>query len=66
MTGVLRRALLVVALPLVLLSAWWVLSSSSESVYAPPLADIVAQLKTVWVDGGRFTADVLPSLARRP
>jgi ABC-type nitrate/sulfonate/bicarbonate transport system permease component len=60
----LRRTLLVVALPAVLLTAWWVLSASSTNIYAPPLSQIVEQFRLVWLEGGRFTADVLPSLGR--
>lgn len=60
----LRRTAQVLALPLVLLAAWYVLSAGSTNIYSPPLADILRQFKTVWVDGDRFTADVLPSLGR--
>lgn len=64
MTDVLRRTLLVVALPLALFAGWWVLSADSTNIYAPPLADIVEQLRAVWVEGDRFTSDVVPSLGR--
>ena len=68
MTGsavsLLRKAVVVVALPALLFAAWWFLSASSTSIYAPPLSDIVVQLDRVWVEDGRFTTDVLPSVAR--
>jgi ABC-type nitrate/sulfonate/bicarbonate transport system permease component len=60
----LRRTLQVLGLPLVLLAGWYVLSSGSTNIYSPPLHDILTQFKTVWVEGDRFTADVLPSLGR--
>ncbi len=60
----LRRVALVVTLPVALFAAWWFLSASSTNIYAPPLADILTQFRTVWVEGDRFVADVLPSLAR--
>ena len=63
MTAV-RRCAQVLALPLVLLVGWYVLSAGSTNIYSPPLADILTQFKTVWVEGDRFTADVLPSLGR--
>jgi ABC-type nitrate/sulfonate/bicarbonate transport system permease component len=63
-SAVLRRGVLLLALPLVLLAGWWVLSAGSTNLYAPPLADIVDQLGAVWVRGGRFSADVVPSLLR--
>ncbi|WP_088320631.1 ABC transporter permease [Kineosporia sp. R_H_3] len=63
----LRRAAEVVALPVVLLAAWWVTSDGSESFYFPPLREVVAVLPETWFAGGadaRIVSDVLPSLAR--
>ena len=62
--AVVRRVALVVTLPLLLFAAWWVLSAGSTSIYAPPLSQILAQFQRVWIEGDRFVADVLPSLAR--
>jgi ABC-type nitrate/sulfonate/bicarbonate transport system permease component len=58
-----RRALLVVALPAVLLTAWWFASMSSTDFYRPPLARILEAFVDTWI-GPRFADDVLPSLAR--
>ncbi|NYV76531.1 ABC transporter permease [Streptomyces sp. UH6] len=66
MTGpfrVLRRLLLVVALPAVLLTVWWFASAGSTDVYWPPLETVVAAFPEVW-DGDRIRADLLPSLWR--
>jgi ABC-type nitrate/sulfonate/bicarbonate transport system permease component len=59
-----RRGVLLVALPAVLFAAWWVLSADSTNIYSPPLSQIVEQFRLVWVEGGRFSADVVPSLVR--
>ena len=63
-TGLARRVALVVTLPALLFAAWWTLSASSTNIYAPPLSQIVEQFRLVWIEGDRFVADVLPSLAR--
>jgi ABC-type nitrate/sulfonate/bicarbonate transport system permease component len=51
------------ALPLVLLTGWWFLSSESTDIAFPPLSKIVAAFVPTWFEG-RFVSDVLPSLSR--
>jgi ABC-type nitrate/sulfonate/bicarbonate transport system permease component len=58
-----RRVLLAAGLPLALLACWWVASAGSQSVYLPPLRQILATFDDVWV-GARLADDVLPSLLR--
>ncbi|GHH87687.1 ABC transporter permease [Streptomyces capitiformicae] len=60
---VLLRLLFVVALPLVLVTAWWLASDDSTDVYWPPLRTILTTFPDVWT-GERLRADVLPSLLR--
>ena len=59
-----KRTALVVTLPALLFAAWWTLSADSTNIYAPPLSQILEQFRLVWIEGDRFVADVLPSLAR--
>jgi ABC-type nitrate/sulfonate/bicarbonate transport system permease component len=59
----LRRVLLVVALPALLLTGWWFVSRGSTDFYRPPLSRIVDAFGETWI-GPRFVDDVLPSLAR--
>ena len=61
--NVLRRALLLVALPALLVAAWWAATEHSTDVFWPPLSKILGTFGETWFEG-RFTADVLPSLAR--
>ena len=63
MIGVLKKIALVVALPLVLFTGWYVLSSGSENFYSPPLRTILQAFGDTW-DADRLRADVLPSLLR--
>ncbi|GAA3513203.1 ABC transporter permease [Georgenia daeguensis] len=58
-----RRVIVAVALPVLLIAAWWLWSADSESFFAPPLADIVAAFPSTWLEG-RLTSDVLPSVIR--
>ena len=69
MTRMLRRTVMTVALPIVLLSIWWFASAGSESFYFPPLSKIVSAFPGTWLkgDGGTppgIVRDVLPSLGR--
>ncbi|MEU9189301.1 ABC transporter permease subunit [Streptomyces sp. NPDC048484] len=63
MRGVLLRLLLVVALPAVLVVAWWFASDDSTDIYWPPLRTILTTFPDVWT-GERLRGDVLPSLVR--
>jgi ABC-type nitrate/sulfonate/bicarbonate transport system permease component len=62
-----RRALLrlffVIALPALLLGAWWLASDGSTNVYWPPLRTILKTFPDVWT-GERMRTDVLPSVLR--
>lgn len=58
-----KRLLLVLGLPLVLVAAWWLATANSTSFYWPPLSKILEAFGPTWFEG-RMTADVLPSLAR--
>lgn len=63
----LRRAVVALALPVLLIVTWWVVSERSQSLYFPPLRTIVAAFPDTWLAGGtqsRLVRDVLPSLAR--
>lgn len=63
MLAVLRRMLLLVALPTVLFGVWWVSTANSTNFYIPPLSDILRAFGRVWtVD--RLRADVWPSVWR--
>ena len=58
-----KRAVVALALPVVLVAIWWVATANSTSIFWPPLSRIVGVFGETWFTG-RFTADVLPSLAR--
>jgi ABC-type nitrate/sulfonate/bicarbonate transport system permease component len=59
----LLRLLFVVALPLVLVTVWWLASDDSTDVYWPPLRTILTTFPDVWT-GERLRVDVVPSLLR--
>ncbi|MDQ1034966.1 ABC-type nitrate/sulfonate/bicarbonate transport system permease component [Streptomyces sp. V3I8] len=59
----LLRLFLVVALPAVLVVAWWSASNDSTDVYWPPLRTILTTFPDVWT-GERLRGDILPSLVR--
>jgi ABC-type nitrate/sulfonate/bicarbonate transport system permease component len=63
MTGVLRRAGLILALPAVLFVVWFVATDSSESFYVPPLRRILTAFADTWTPA-RLRSEVLPSLLR--
>lgn len=61
-----RRILLLgleIGVPLCAVTAWWVLSSTSTSLYFPPLADILDRFWVNWVEE-RFFTDFVPSMQR--
>jgi ABC-type nitrate/sulfonate/bicarbonate transport system permease component len=60
---VIRRALMLVALPVVLVVAWWWVSLGSTDFFRPPPRRIVDAFAQTWF-GSRITEDVLPSLGR--
>jgi ABC-type nitrate/sulfonate/bicarbonate transport system permease component len=51
------------ALPVVLIAAWWFASAGSTDFYRPPLRKIMVAFADTWF-GQRMLDDVLPSLAR--
>ena len=50
-------------MPLAALAAWWFASSGSESVYFPPLSDILSAFADTWLFE-RVGSDLVPSLTR--
>jgi len=58
-----RRLLLVLGLPVVLFTTWYLASADSENFYAPPLEQILGAFADTWTLD-RLRADVLPSVAR--
>lgn len=60
---VIRRAVTLVALPVVLVAVWWWASLGSTDFYRPPLKRIVNAFAETWFTA-RMTDDVLPSLGR--
>jgi ABC-type nitrate/sulfonate/bicarbonate transport system permease component len=61
--GALRRILLAVALPILLVVLWWFLSRGSTNFFWPPLQTIVDVFPETWF-AGRLIDDVVPSLLR--
>lgn len=60
----LKRVLLVLGLPTVLVIVWWVTSERADSFYFPPLSEIVGLFGPTWFESDRITHDVLPSIGR--
>ncbi|MFD0686074.1 ABC transporter permease [Actinomadura fibrosa] len=60
---VLRRIVLLLAVPVLLVAAWWAATANSTDFFWPPLSDILGTFDDTWFHG-RITSDVLPSLAR--
>lgn len=61
--SIVRRAVLALGLPVVLVAAWWFATEGSQSFFWPPLRDILGTFaETWWPD--RIVGDVLPSLLR--
>ncbi len=52
-----------IAVPVLLLALWWVLSANSKTFYFPPLKDILTTFKDTWLFK-RVGSDVVPSLER--
>jgi ABC-type nitrate/sulfonate/bicarbonate transport system permease component len=59
----LRRTLLALGLPVLLVAVWWWASTGSTDFYRPALSTILAAFADTWT-WDRVRADVLPSLAR--
>jgi sulfonate transport system permease protein len=56
------NVLLELAVPVLLVTVWWLVSSGSTALYFPPLSSSLSSLWHVWLTAD-FTADVVPSLA---
>lgn len=61
--SVLKRAGLVLGLPVVLVVTWWFTSAGSTEFYQPPLSKIVEVFPKTWTSQ-RIVDDVVPSLGR--
>jgi ABC-type nitrate/sulfonate/bicarbonate transport system permease component len=61
--GLARQAAYAVALPLILITVWWVASAGSTSFFWPPLETILKAFPDTWT-ADRWLHDVLPSLVR--
>jgi ABC-type nitrate/sulfonate/bicarbonate transport system permease component len=57
------RLVWAIALPALLVAAWWYASADSQSFYFPPLARIVEVFPDTWFHG-RVGHDLVPSLVR--
>jgi ABC-type nitrate/sulfonate/bicarbonate transport system permease component len=62
--SILKRVLLVLGLPTVLVILWWVTSERADNFYFPPLSEILGLFGPTWLESDRITHDVLPSLSR--
>ena len=60
---VLRRRVLAVGLPVLLVAVWWLASAGSTDFYRPPLSTILAAFADTWTPD-RLAADVVPSVLR--
>ena len=60
---ILRRTLLALGLPVLLVTVWWLVSAGSTDFYRPALSTILAAFAETWT-WDRIRADVLPSLGR--
>ncbi|GAA5144823.1 ABC transporter permease [Microbacterium pseudoresistens] len=57
------RIFVYLAVPLAAIALWWLLSAGSDSLFFPPLSDILDRFRQMWVFA-QFGSDVLPSLGR--
>lgn len=55
------RHVIQVGVPLLLLCGWWIWSESQNSAFFPPLSDILAEFRALWLFDN-FLSDVVPSL----
>jgi ABC-type nitrate/sulfonate/bicarbonate transport system permease component len=62
-SSLMRRGATVIALPSILLSAWWIGSADSQSFYFPPLKTIVETFITLWFSPDAMQ-NIVPSLLR--
>lgn len=57
------RIVLALGLPAALVTIWWFASARADSMFYPPLSEIVATFAPTWFEG-RMVGDVVPSLGR--
>lgn len=62
-TSIGKQLLYMVALPIILIAAWWFISADNTSPFWPSLETIVKAFPTTWTSD-RIMADIVPSLAR--
>lgn len=58
-----KKAFYALALPVILVTIWWIASANADSFFFPPLSEILAAFGPAWFEG-RLLTDVLPSLGR--
>lgn len=63
MTRQLKAIMATVLVPIILVTAWWVLSADSTSIFYPALSKIWDTFRHFWF-GSRIGSDIVPSLAR--
>lgn len=56
--------LALIALPVILLGAWWIYTINNTSFFVPEPVQLAQTFVNTWVTGERLTVDVLPSLQR--
>lgn len=61
--GAVKKVGLALALPIVLLTVWWLATDASTDPYIPPLREIFATFPETWTTD-RLVDDVVPSLLR--
>ncbi|HET6626187.1 MAG TPA: ABC transporter permease [Nocardioidaceae bacterium] len=59
----LKKAVLLVALPVVLLGVWWVTTANSTDPYVPPLREVFETFPDTWT-ADRLMNDMVPSIVR--
>jgi ABC-type nitrate/sulfonate/bicarbonate transport system permease component len=58
-----RRLVIILALPVALIAAWWITSADSQSFYFPPLQTILQTFAKLWFSP-QALGNILPSLWR--
>lgn len=60
---IIRRIVMTVTLPILIVTFWWIASADSIDPFWPPLKEIYDAFGPTWFEG-RMSSDVLPSLLR--
>ncbi len=61
--SIIRRVVMTVTLPVLIVAGWWIASADSTDPFWPPLKDIYDAFGPTWFEG-RVSTDVIPSLLR--